>query len=142
MPRSIPNSDHVVRYLSKNKWCPDDGSGLQDNAFGDVSNSQSGVSVNWLEYFNRDNLGNSLEEINRTCGLCTKESGRFLRLNVGRIKKAVGEISPPVCVIHDGEDDPENKSHAEIRPYVEEVFTALFLCADQHGKYLEVPEVA
>ena len=139
MPRPIPDTDHVVRYLNKEKWCPRDGSGLQAAAFGDESRNDSGVSVNWLEFFNRGNEAKSLAEINRTCGLNTKESGRFLKLQVGRIRKAVTEINPPVSIIHDGENHAVNKSHAEIRPYMEAVFTALFLCAEQHGEYLRVP---
>lgn len=139
MPSPIPNTDHVVRYLNKEKWCPSDGSGLQATAFGDESNPQSGVSVNWLEYYNRENLDESLAKIDRTCGLSTRESGRFLRLKVGQIKKVLSEITPPASVVHDGDEEVANKSHATIAPYIEAVFTALVLCAEQHGKYLEVP---
>lgn len=139
MPKPIPDTDHVVRYLNKEKWCPSDGSGLQAVAFGDEAKPDTGVSVNWLEYFNKDDEVKSLAKIKRTCGRATRDSGRFLKLNVGDIKKATTEINPPVCVIHDGDTRVENKSHAEIRPYIEAVFTALFLCAELHGTLLRVP---
>lgn len=139
MPNPIPNDDHIVRYLNKEKWCPRDRSGLQPSAFGDEARSDTGVSANWLEYYYRDDESKSLAKIDKTCGLETKESGRFLKLNVGKIKKAIGETNPPAAVIHDGDHHESNKSHAEIRPYIEAVFTALFLCAERHGEYLRVP---
>ena len=137
--REVPNTDHVVRYLNKEKWCPSDGSGLKPSAFESGTSPTDGVSVNWLEFFHKENEVKSLTEIKKTCGLCTRKSGRFLKLRVGDIKKIASEISPPVTVIHDGHEKGTNKSHAEIHPPIQATFVALVLCAEHYGTYLEVP---
>lgn len=136
--QDIPDTDHIVRYLNKEKWCPSNGAGIGVAAF-QCDPSRGGVSCNWLEYFFRDDEGRSLRRINKTCGLKTRGSGRFLKLQVGDIRRAILESYSYAQVIHDGEDQGDNESHAEIHPPVQAIFTALVLCAEEDGVLLEVP---
>lgn len=136
----IPDTDHVVRYLNKRKWCPDDGSEMGPEAF--QCPPTEGVSFNWLEYFCEENSVKSLTKIGLSCGLTLRKSGRFLKLNVGDIKKSASEIGSPVSIIYDGHLHGENESHAEIHPPAQATFVALLLCAEQHGVFLRVPSEA
>lgn len=137
--RVIQDEHHVVRYLSRNKWCPRVGRGIQPEAFMSEKHPDKPISTYWLEFFGQD-VWRSLE-----CICCTtdyqgmKENGRFLKLNVGEVRKIKIESKQNVTVIHDGEDRVRNKSHASISPPEKDVFVALATHAREYGQLLEVP---
>ena len=136
----LTEKEHVVRYCRRGTWEREYGSEftVEPGAFISGSNPDGGISVNWLEYFGKDERV-SLQRIRDTStyrGI--RESGKFLKLNVGDIRKVGLEaIQVNLKVVYVGA--PPNVSHAEIYPSGSPVFTALALCAERHGTLLDVP---
>ena len=137
---SLPDSEHVARYCKRSTWEIESGSvfTVDPDAFISGSNPDGGISVNWMEYFGRDER-ESLQKIRDTStygGI--KASGKYLKLNVGDIKKVGLEAAQTnLRTIYVGKKP--NVSHAEIVPPGGAVFTALALCAERHGTLLDVP---
>ena len=112
---------------------------VESRAFESGSDPEGGISVNWLEYFSKDEQI-ALQKIRETTtyrGI--RASGKFLKLNVGDIKKVgLESIQVNLKTVYAGEKT-SNVSHAEICPPGNAVFTALVLCAERYGTLLDVP---
>ena len=135
----IPDTNHIVRYCSKRKWCPRNGKGIQPEAFISGIHPDKPISTNWLEFFGNDVL-KSLECICRTMDYeGIKEDGRFLKINVGEIRKIKTESRQKVTVVYDGDRRNKNKSHTSIHPPEKDVFLALSVHAKKYGQLLGVP---
>ena len=82
---NIPSDHHVVRYIKPTLVVGDyaDGSAFV------LRESESGLSVNWLEAFDNINLCFQLSEVRRVARIHLSKSGRFAKLNVGRTKQYV-----------------------------------------------------
>ena len=111
----LPDSDHVVRYARFTDIL-DDGS-LNCSAF-QLRPTDSGLSVNWLEYFEGQSKSQQLNEIRLLIRLTMKPSGRLAELNVGVTRQYVGHrfdelrfIHTPLAADEKFEADP---SHGEI----------------------------
>jgi len=98
------------------------------------------ISVNWLEFFGQD-LENSLLRIRKTHSHQNlQQTGRFIKLNVGKIKEFGREHKTTVHFsIYHSERKP-NVSHASIHPPGKASFSALALCSERHGELLKVPK--
>ena len=79
---------------------------------------ETGVSVNWLEWYRELNKADQLAEIRRLARVKLRKNGRFAELNVGAVKAYVRGRVPEMTIQHaplDAEEDFEaNPSHSEI----------------------------
>ena len=111
----LSDSDHVVRYARFTDIL-DDGT-LNCSAF-QLRTMESGLSVNWLEYFGDRTKSQQLDEIRPLIRLTMKKSGRLAELNVGVTKEYVGHRFDELRFIHTPLDADENyeadPSHSEI----------------------------
>lgn len=116
----VPDLHHILRYIKP--------TGFQN---GKVNGSEflkkpdhKGTSVNWIEYF-AGNLENQIEEIRTRRRIEYRKNGGLVRLNVGTVKKFVGEETKKVLpnevllsIVQDPlkatKDYPEDLSHALI----------------------------
>lgn len=135
----IPATDHVIRYCSKNKWCPQNGLRFPPSTFQPAEIPDQDVSVNWLEYYVEDDAETRFKKAAIDCGHGNKrESGRFLKLNVEDIFNAARDkhnVKPKV--LYSGHC--ENLSHADISLSNDPTYASLCLCADEYGEVLPVP---
>lgn len=113
----LPNEDHIVRYVKP--------SSIDD---GEVDGSEfrlrphrpdeTGVSVNWLEYYRDQDKAAQLSEIRRVYRLSRKKNGRFAELNVGAVCSHVAAELEEIGVMHSSLDAKEgfeaDPSHSEI----------------------------
>lgn len=138
----IPDGEYVVRYCRKYSWkMRRDGSfRIKAGAFKSGSSPLSGVSVNWLGYFGRD------DEIalNKVCETTSyrgiEASGRFLKLDTADIRKInIESLDRTLVTKYRPGRNGTNPSHAEIFPSGDAVFKALALCAQHRGAILETP---
>ena len=85
----LSDEQHVVRYCRKNTWKQEREGRfvIEPDAFISGSHPDKGISVHWLEYFDK-NERLSLKRIRETTtygGI--NEYGKYLKLNVGDIRK-------------------------------------------------------
>ena len=111
----LPDEDHVVRY-AKFTDILDDGK-LNCSAF-QLRATDSGLSVNWLEYFRDRPKSEQIDEIRCQIRLTLRRSGRLVELNVGMTREHVGQrldefrfVHAPLPADDSHEADP---SHSEI----------------------------
>ena len=117
----ILEEHHVVRYISPS-LIRKDGS-IDGRAFV-LRKKDSGISVNWLEYFSDLNTSERIDRIRSLVRLDRSKNGRFAKLNVGEtksyvVKKALENgISVSLNFIKSplpaNEKDKPDLSHAEI----------------------------
>ena len=112
----LPDDDHVVRY-AKPTTVREDGS-VDGSAFR-LRPSDKGLSVNWLDYYQRLNKSQQLDKVRRSSRLVMRRNGRLAELNIGVTKrhvharlKSLGFIHAPLAAEGDYQPDP---SHSEIR---------------------------
>ena len=115
--RDLPEEDQIVRYVKP--------SALHEDGTADGSAfllrpdhpNDTGLSVNWLEVFEFDRLF-QLAEIRRLCRLQLSRAGRFVEMNVGKVKREIYKELDHARIIHkplepEGEYDAD-PSHAQI----------------------------
>lgn len=113
----LPNEDHVVRYISKNKILRDeDGNvlGVLPQAFA-LRELESNLSVNWLEYFKKNDRSENVKALveNMRQNIDVKK-GAFAIANVAKIIEAANQRQfNQVKVVHSPQK-PNNLSHSSI----------------------------
>ncbi|MCY4259022.1 MAG: hypothetical protein OXC91_02000 [Rhodobacteraceae bacterium] len=118
---AIPEAHHVLRYVKPSLI---DNGALDGSAFV-MRESESGLSVNWLEFFEDGNFPDPVTAIRDLARISLASTGRFAKLNVGQTKEyipaaAAGAgisvdlaiVQDPLSAEHGFDADP---SHAEIR---------------------------
>lgn len=112
----LPDDDHVVRY-AKPTTVREDGS-VDGSAFR-LRLSDNGLSVNWLDYYQRFDKLQQLDKVRQSSRLTMRPNGRLAELNIGVTKRHVQArvknlrfIYAPLAAEGKYQPDP---SHAEIR---------------------------
>ena len=80
---NLPNHDHIAHYVKPSKIREDgsiDGSIFRENALDD-----DGISVNWLEFFDKEHESERLREVASSIQQETSRNGRFAEMNVGDV---------------------------------------------------------
>ena len=113
--RDLPDEDHVIRYARSTDFL-DDGK-LNCSAF-QLRAMESGLSANWLEYFECQTKSQQLDEIRPLIRLKMKPSGGLAELNVGATREHTSHILSELRFVHaplpaEGEYAPD-PSHSEI----------------------------
>ena len=110
----IPDHDHVVRYVRPRLVLPD---GSIDGSAFRLAHGHSGLSVNWLEWFDDLSVLEQVDQVRRLSRLTMRRNGRLAQLNVGASKRSVGSnaslrfVQVPLPAEQDYEADP---SHSEV----------------------------
>ena len=113
----LPNDSHIVRYVKPSSI--DEGK-VDGSEFRLRPNrpDDTGVSVNWLEFYQDFDKEAQLSEIRRVSRLSRRKNGRYAELNVGVVcnhvaaeLKGLGVLHSPIKEEGDLEADP---SHGEI----------------------------
>ena len=135
--KPIPDTFHVLRYVSKTKWCPPTPPMFPPSTFISERNPDDGISVFCLEYFQTDESN----AVKRICETAThrniKRNGRFLKIPVNEIRKIKTESQNSLQVIYTG--SCPNKSHSDIIPPDRIAIAALCIYARKSKELLEVP---
>lgn len=110
--KDLPDTDHVVRYV-KSRDLLEDGN-LNCSAF-QLRPGESGLSVNWIEYFKNLTKLEQIHEIRGLIRLSMRPSGRLAELNVGQTRRhvdyALGFVHSPLPAEDVYAADP---SHSEV----------------------------
>ena len=80
---NLPNHDHITHYVKPTK-VRDDGS-IDGSIFRQSALDDDGISVNWLEFFDRENESERLREVAMSIQRETSRDGRFAEMNVGDV---------------------------------------------------------
>ena len=92
--RPLPDNDHISRYCASHRTWAQNGM-LLPAAFLPRKGERY-LSVNWLEYFDKADLGDAIEEVRevfRRKGYKVKSNGRFAVLEIGAAKAAGDTLS-------------------------------------------------
>ena len=81
----LPDDGHVVRYVKPSLV---DGEVIDGGAFV-LREDETGLSVNWLEYFGANDELRQVDEVRNLFRLKLAKNGRFARLNVSDTKQQV-----------------------------------------------------
>ncbi len=122
---NIPDTDNVLRYARKKHLFWDlDSQGKPVSILGcspelfklTDKDKNSGLSVNWVEFFEGNNEHRLKQTIQDFCSNYNVEKHyRFTQLNVGEFKKTCEEHSAKTRIIHDAElTKSKIKSHSSI----------------------------
>lgn len=87
----LPGDAHVVRYV-KSSWIDDEDGSIDGEAFR-LKPNESGLSVNWLEWFGNCNKAQQLNEVRWLSRLEMRKSGCLAELNVGTTNQHVIELT-------------------------------------------------
>lgn len=113
---NLPDEHHVMRYVSWNRLRKDENDnvlGFLGEAFQLKQNEES-LSVNWLEYFDRDRdtkIRMSVETFRQTITVGKKSA--FGIANVSKIKEICRAYGTNVRIVYEPTDN--NPSHSAIR---------------------------
>ena len=80
---NLPNHDHITHYVRPTKIREDgsiDGSIFRESALDD-----DGISVNWLEFFDKEYESERLRKVASSIQRETSRNGRFAEMNVGDV---------------------------------------------------------
>ena len=109
----LPDAAQVVRYVRP--------SHIREN--GDAAGrafrlreGETGLSVNWLDYFAGLSRAEQLNEVRRLSGLSLSRNGRFAELNVGDVKQSVGAELPELAGLRFVHDPPSANGAHEADP--------------------------
>lgn len=113
----LPNEDHIVRYVKPSSIDEGEVDGSEFR-LRPHRPDETGVSVNWLEYYRDMNKCAQLSEIRSVYRLSRKKNGRFAELCVGAVCAHVSAELEGICVVHspveaEGEFEAD-PSHCEI----------------------------
>ena len=106
----LPDGDNAVRYV-RPTYVLEDGA-ADGKAFQLRPNrpDETGLSVNWLDYYVDIAEDERLDEVRRVFRLTLSSSGRFAELNVGAAKRAVRRELDALRFIHN--PLPPDEEHA------------------------------
>ncbi len=115
--KHLPHSDSVVRYINKTNLTAD-GMAATETAFL-LRPGETGISVNWLDYYKGQDKDAQLAEVRKTLQLEARASARFGELGVGEaiafmITQGI-EVSFQHFPIRDEAGNTVDPSHSEIR---------------------------
>ena len=113
----LPNGDHVVRYAKFTDFLDLEAGELNCSAF-QLKSNETGLSVNWLEYFRGSTKSRQLATIRNHIQLDLGPNGRLVELNVGSTVGYVGDKLPDLRFVHSPSPPkghyPADPSHSEI----------------------------
>lgn len=109
----LPDAAQVVRYV-RPSHIREDGSAA-GKAFR-LREDETGLSVNWLDYFAGLSRAEQINEVRRLSGLTLSRNGRFAELNVGDVKQAVGAELPELPGLRFVHDPPTANGAIEADP--------------------------
>lgn len=117
MCNDLPGSDHLVRYVGKQKILED---GTADgSAFLLRTNrpDETGLSFHWLEVLGANKM-DQLAEVRRLTRIRFRTNGRLAELNVGDVRTEISNELSGVRIVHkpldaEGEFDAD-PSHSEM----------------------------
>ncbi len=131
----LPDEDQFVRYARPTDVLDDES--LNCSAFM-LRSDESGLSVNWLDYFRDRTKSEQLSEIRRLSRLTMRRNGRLAELNVEEVRERVRQELDAFRFIHDplaaeGQYEPD-PSHSQIlglpTPYTPEAQLIGFTIAE------------
>jgi hypothetical protein len=118
----LENSHHFFRHIKKTSM---QGDFIDPAAFRVRIGYETGLSVNWAEYFGRSDFKDAispLKHILEAKGRRVGGQSRFALLNVGQAKEAAS-LHLAITVEHDPE--PSDESHALVKGYDNEAYNDL-----------------
>lgn len=109
----LPDAAQVVRYV-RPSYIREDGD-VDGRAFR-LREDETGLSVNWLDYFAGLSKAEQVNEVRRLSGLSLSRNGRFAELNVGDVKHVVGAELPELPGLRFVHDPPAANGAIEADP--------------------------
>ena len=109
----LPDAAQVVRYV-RPSHIRENGR-VAGKAFR-LREGETGLSVNWLDYFAGLSKPEQLGEVRRFSGLSLSRNGRFAKLNVGVVKQSVRVELPELPVLRFVHDPPTANGAREADP--------------------------
>ena len=91
----LPDDGHVVRYVKPSLV---DGEVIDGGAFV-LREDETGLSVNWLEFFGGNDDHRQVDEVRNLFRLRLARNGRFARLNVGDTRQNVSACAAEAGII-------------------------------------------
>ena len=141
----LQDEHHVARYVKPSLV---DGSEIDAAAFV-LRPGETGLSVNWLEYFGGGDRQRQVEGVRRTLRLNLSRNGRFATLNVGETKQHVSRgareagfsFTPFVVKAPRSStvEFPADPSHAEIKGLPLSHSEAAMLIGDLMSECVQAP---
>lgn len=111
MIRDLPDESHVVRYAAP-RHIHDDGS--VDGYIFRLRPQESGLSVNWLEYFSQLAKPQQLEQVRQLSRLNLRRNGRFAELSVDLARQELPDLAFRHRPLEATAQYPADPSHSEI----------------------------
>ena len=117
----LPDEDHFARYVKPSFV---DAGKVYGSAFV-LRSGETGLSVNWLEYFGGNDRFRQVKEVRRLLRLERSRNGRFATFNVGETKQHVAQgaseaglsVTPRIvsAPLDPTSEFPADPSHAEFK---------------------------
>lgn len=111
MVLDLPDESHVVRYAAP-RHIHDDGS--VDGYIFRLRPQESGLSVNWLEYFSQLTKPQQLEQVRQLSRLNLRRNGRFAELSVDLARQELLDLAFRHRPLEAIAQYPADPSHSEI----------------------------
>ena len=109
----LPDAAQVVRYVRPSHIRED---GDVDGRAFRLREDETGLSVNWLDYFAGLSKAEQVNEVRRLISLTLSRNGRFAELNVGVVKQAVRAELPELPRLRFVHDPPAANGATEADP--------------------------
>ncbi len=119
MGEAIPETATLARYCGGSKLIDD----MPVGAAFSLRPNEKFLSVNWLEYFSRDDRNGQIEKVLSDVNRAQK-TGKTSKLALFDLAKAISFVSSAtdgaiqLSATHEPIDDPLNESHAGLRGYL------------------------
>lgn len=94
----LPDEDSVVRHVGSSRLRED---GTPDGAAFRLSQTESGLSVNWIEYFSGMDKLSALDMLRSQIQRKLGSQSKFAELNVGEVTRALASQHLDVRFVHD-----------------------------------------
>ncbi len=111
----LPDRDNVVRHVGGSKLRVD---GTVDGEAFRLSATESGLSVNWIEFFGTSDRAVALDEIRRQIHRRLGTNSVFAELNVQALKALLNAAGLHPSIVHDplpsNAQYGEDQSHSEV----------------------------
>ena len=109
----LPDAAQVVRYVRPSHIRED---GDVDGRAFRLREDETGLSVNWLDYFAGLSKSEQINEVRRFSRLSLSKNGRFAELNVGDVKRAADAELPELPGLRFVHDPPAANGAVEADP--------------------------
>jgi hypothetical protein len=113
----LPDEDNVVRYARFTDFTDLEAGTLNCSAF-QLRPNETGLSVNWLEYFRDLDKSRQLDKVRQLIQLDLSRNGRLAELNVGATVQYVSDRLPGIRFVHSPAPPkgqyPSDPSHSDI----------------------------